>query len=226
MNVVDAAQEIRETVSMETVLGYYGYKTQHGFMRCPFHGDHQGSLKVYKGNKGWHCFGCGKGGSVIDFVMEHDGKSFPDAVRTINREFGLNLPLDTVEFFVDLTYQKQKVIREAADEAVELSERADRMAEAVIRYCLHEYNTIADIPREERTAEQWTRMLQLNDWMQRLEYEKEREEQYRREVRQWQRRIRKLMLEPKYQKPPEKKKSQASPSSVISSRSMSEILFG
>lgn len=37
---------------------------------CPFHNDRSPSLSIYSGGKRWYCFGCGKGGDVIDFVRE------------------------------------------------------------------------------------------------------------------------------------------------------------
>ena len=82
MDIKHAAQVIRDTVTMDQILDLYGYQPKHGFMVCPFHGDHDASLKVYKETRGWHCFGCGKGGSVIDFVMEHEGCDLALTIRT------------------------------------------------------------------------------------------------------------------------------------------------
>ena len=93
MTLKGAAQEIRDTVTMDQILGLYGYTPRHGFIVCPFHGDKDASLKIYKGTGGWHCFGCGKGGSVIDFVMEHEGCDFRTAVEAIDHALGLRLRL-------------------------------------------------------------------------------------------------------------------------------------
>ena len=94
MDPKSAAQVIRDTVTMDQILTLYGYKAKHGFMVCPFHGDKDASLKVYPGTGGWHCFGCGKGGSVVDFVMEHEGCDFRTAVAAIDHamHMGLNDP--------------------------------------------------------------------------------------------------------------------------------------
>ena len=95
MNYAQAAEIINGTVSTKAAAGMLGYEIgRAGFMVCPFHGDHDASLKVYDGaggHTGWHCFGCGKGGSVIDFVMESEGCSFSKAVRILNDGMGLNL---------------------------------------------------------------------------------------------------------------------------------------
>ena len=91
MDLRSSAQTIRDSVTMDQVLALYGYQTKHGFMVCPFHGDKDASLKVYPGSGGWHCFGCGKGGSVVDFVMEHEGCDFRTAVTAIDKAMRLGL---------------------------------------------------------------------------------------------------------------------------------------
>ena len=91
MDPKSAAQVIRDSVTMEQVIALYGYRTKRGFMVCPFHGDRDASLKVYPGSGGWHCFGCGKGGSVVDFVMEHEGCDFRTAVAALDKAMHLGL---------------------------------------------------------------------------------------------------------------------------------------
>ena len=68
------AYEIKRLLPAVAVFSAYGLPpNRSGFVQCPFHqGDRHASLKVYSGNKaGWHCFGCGAGGSVIDFAMRY-----------------------------------------------------------------------------------------------------------------------------------------------------------
>ena len=59
---------------------------------CPFHADKDPSFTVNQERRMFHCFGCGKGGDVFRFVMELEGKSFPDAVRDVAEQFGVTLP--------------------------------------------------------------------------------------------------------------------------------------
>ena len=106
MDLRSSAQAIRDSVTMEQILSLYGYKTKHGFMVCPFHGDKDASLKVYPGSGGWHCFGCGKGGSVIDFVMEHESCDFKTAVLAIDNAMGLHL-MDPRESALKASRQRQ-----------------------------------------------------------------------------------------------------------------------
>lgn len=87
--MLDAA-DIRQAVSMDTVLAWYGFKPNRaGFIPCPFHGDTDPSLKVFPSGRGWHCFGCGLGSSVIDFVMHMEGLTFQDACKVITERAGL-----------------------------------------------------------------------------------------------------------------------------------------
>lgn len=86
---------IRTNVSVLEVCSMYGIEVNRaGFTRCPFHGEKTASLKVYPGDRGWYCFGCHRYGDVISFVMFYFGINFIDAVRKINQDFGLGLPID------------------------------------------------------------------------------------------------------------------------------------
>ena len=58
--------------------------------RCPFHEDETASLVVTPAKNLWHCFGCGLGGGVIDWVMKCEGVSFKHAVELL-REAGRHL---------------------------------------------------------------------------------------------------------------------------------------
>lgn len=92
----DIFREVRERLDMDTVARFYGYAPNRGhFIRCPFHaGDHTASLKLYPGAGGWHCFGCNRGGSVIDFVAQLFGLELMGAVRKLDADFNLHIPLD------------------------------------------------------------------------------------------------------------------------------------
>lgn len=86
--------QLKERLTMDEVARHYGFTpNRSGFMRCPFHREKTGSMKIYPDDSGghWHCFGCGKGGSVIDFVMQLYGISFRQACLRLNVDFGLGL---------------------------------------------------------------------------------------------------------------------------------------
>ncbi len=59
---------------------------------CPFHHEKTPSFSVNESRQIFHCFGCGKGGGAIRFVMEMENLSFPDAVRKLAERAGMEVP--------------------------------------------------------------------------------------------------------------------------------------
>jgi DNA primase len=59
---------------------------------CPFHSEKTPSFTVSPTKQFYHCFGCGAHGTAIGFLMEHSGRSFPEAVETLARDAGLEVP--------------------------------------------------------------------------------------------------------------------------------------
>lgn len=59
---------------------------------CPFHGEKTPSFAVSPDKHIFHCFGCGKGGGVIRFLMEIENLSFIEAVRKLAARAGLEMP--------------------------------------------------------------------------------------------------------------------------------------
>ena len=51
---------------------------------CPFHSEKTASFIVFRDTQRFHCFGCGVGGDLIDFVMQRRGLSFPEALETLS----------------------------------------------------------------------------------------------------------------------------------------------
>lgn len=64
------------------------------FGLCPFHSEKTPSFSVSSDKQIYHCFGCGKGGGVINFIMEIENLSFPDAVRFLAQRAGMAVPED------------------------------------------------------------------------------------------------------------------------------------
>lgn len=84
------AEEIKASILLPEVLSRYGLRAdRRGFLCCPFHEEKTPSLKLYGEGRRWKCFGCGRGGTVIDFVMEWHRISFSQAVARIQNDFGL-----------------------------------------------------------------------------------------------------------------------------------------
>ena len=82
---------------IEDVVGQYVTLKRSGsnlFGLCPFHGEKTASFSVAPDKGIYYCFGCHKGGSVINFQMEIEGLSYPDAVRSLAKRAGLEVPED------------------------------------------------------------------------------------------------------------------------------------
>jgi DNA primase len=84
---MDAVAVVENYIRLEKKGGRY-------WGRCPFHGGGQErtpSFKVEPDQKLYYCFGCSKGGSILDFVMEMEKISYPDAIKSLARKFGIEI---------------------------------------------------------------------------------------------------------------------------------------
>ena len=82
---------------IEDVVGQYVNLKRSGanmFGLCPFHGEKTASFSVAPDKGIYYCFGCHKGGGVINFQMEVEGMSYPDAVRALAKRVGMEVPDD------------------------------------------------------------------------------------------------------------------------------------
>ncbi|HUR90103.1 MAG TPA: DNA primase [Ramlibacter sp.] len=61
---------------------------------CPFHSEKSPSFNVSPTKQFYHCFGCGKSGDAIRFLMEHTGANFVEATKELAGEFGMEVPED------------------------------------------------------------------------------------------------------------------------------------
>jgi DNA primase len=64
------------------------------FGLCPFHNEKTPSFSVSPEKQIYHCFGCGKGGGVVNFIMEIENLSFPEAVKFLADRAGMTVPED------------------------------------------------------------------------------------------------------------------------------------
>ncbi|HIR63894.1 MAG TPA: DNA primase [Candidatus Faecousia faecigallinarum] len=89
--------DLVERNPIEDVVSQYVSMTRRGgrlFGLCPFHGEKTASFSVTPDNGLFYCFGCHKGGGVINFVMEIENLSYPDAVRFLAKRAGMEVPED------------------------------------------------------------------------------------------------------------------------------------
>jgi DNA primase len=109
--------ELRRQADIVRVVGDYVTLKKKGanwMACCPFHQEKTPSFSVNPSKNIFYCFGCGKGGSVFNFVMELEGLSFPESIRVVAEKAGVPLP----ELVDDKRFESK---RKEADEVVQLN---------------------------------------------------------------------------------------------------------
>jgi DNA primase len=89
------AERVKQQADIVRVIGDYVRLKKAGanFMGlCPFHQEKTPSFAVHPVKQIYHCFGCGAGGDVFQFVMEVEKTTFPEAVRTVAEKCGIPIP--------------------------------------------------------------------------------------------------------------------------------------
>jgi DNA primase len=91
---VGVAAEVKNKLSVVEVVGESVSLKKAGTTYkglCPFHGEKTPSFVVTPQRESWHCFGCGLGGDIFSFVMQRDGVTFPEALRTLAQRAGVEI---------------------------------------------------------------------------------------------------------------------------------------
>lgn len=136
MNKYEIVNSVKERVHMHDVFEKYGLELKNGALVCPFHNEKTPSLRVYRNDTQWHCFGCGAGGDVITFVQMYFNLNFTGALIRLDNDFGLSLPL-----------QMRKLTRKEAEESrrqqAEMErKRAEKQAQLEAFRMEYDFNTI------------------------------------------------------------------------------------
>ena len=103
--------EVASRSDIVDVVSSYVTLTKKGgnyFGLCPFHNEKTGSFSVSEDKQIYHCFGCKHGGGVINFIMEIENLSFPDAVRLLAKRANLEVPEDRGD--PEETRRRQRVL--------------------------------------------------------------------------------------------------------------------
>lgn len=88
-------QELLARTDVVEIVGRYVQLKKGGanFMGlCPFHGEKSPSFSVSPAKQFYHCFGCGKNGNAISFLMDHVGMTFVEAVKDLAQQYGMVVP--------------------------------------------------------------------------------------------------------------------------------------
>ena len=118
--------EVKEYLTARQVAEYYGLQAKrNGLACCPFHDDKHPSMKI---EKNYHCFACGVGGDVVDYVSRMFGLSQYDAALKLIEDF--ILPVE-VRGSTELNIQeKERIHREKAER-----ERIAHIKERFEKWC-------------------------------------------------------------------------------------------
>jgi DNA primase len=88
-------QQVRDRVDLVDLVGRHITLKQSGRNHkglCPFHGEKTPSFNVNSDRQVFHCFGCSAGGNAFDFLMQMENLTFPEAVRTLAAQVGVQVP--------------------------------------------------------------------------------------------------------------------------------------
>ncbi|HLI80419.1 MAG TPA: DNA primase, partial [Candidatus Binataceae bacterium] len=91
----NAIDEVRQRADIVEIIGAHVRlrRTGRNFVGlCPFHNEKTPSFSVNAERGFYHCFGCGAGGTVFNFIMKVEGLSFPEAIRSLATRYGVTLP--------------------------------------------------------------------------------------------------------------------------------------
>lgn len=89
-----SVQEIIEAAKVEEVIQDYVNLKRRGVNMiglCPFHNEKTPSFTVSPSKNIYKCFGCGKGGNAVQFLMDHDNMTFPEALRFLANKFNIEI---------------------------------------------------------------------------------------------------------------------------------------
>lgn len=121
---IDAVQTIKDRLMMRDVLERYGYQADRkGFMCCPFHNEKTPSMRIYE--KDFHCFGCQEHGDIVSFVQKLFNLSFPETLRKIDADFGLNIYGDHIFEDIRRSHYQQMAVKAKKERAKREKEALD-----------------------------------------------------------------------------------------------------
>ena len=87
-------EQIRNRADIVEIISPYVELKKRGrnfFGLCPFHGEKTASFSVNPEKQIFKCFGCGLGGSSIDFIMEKEKLDFVEAIRFLADQYGIEI---------------------------------------------------------------------------------------------------------------------------------------
>lgn len=136
-----AANDIVQIIGVHVELKGAGGGRRKGL--CPFHREKTPSFVVNQDRQSFHCFGCGKGGDALSFVMEHEGLSFVEALQQLADRGSVQLPARSAATSDQDGLRKQ---------LLEFNRDANRFYQAVLRH-----------PKRGHSGREYLETRKLND---------------------------------------------------------------
>lgn len=135
--------EVKEHLTARQAAEYYGLQVKrNGLACCPFHDDRHPSMKI---DKNYHCFACGVGGDVIDYVSRRYGLSQYDAALKLIEDF--SLPVDTRGNTELGVQEKERIRREKAERerVIHIRKRFEKWSNQtvdILKNCISEIDSV------------------------------------------------------------------------------------
>lgn len=157
---IDPADVIKARVSVpEAVDRYTGQRIERNRICCPVHHGTDKNMRIYRDS--YYCYVCHATGDVIQFVRAVTGDTFQDAMKRINADFALNLPLDgkshhgldkdaTAALKREVEERKLSELFKSADSYI------DGMRKANIAGLLHEVEIVCKHEAPKSEQDEWS----------------------------------------------------------------------
>nr|MBN2278222.1 DNA primase [candidate division Zixibacteria bacterium] len=133
----DIIEQVRQSSDIVDVLSQYIRLKKRGLnylALCPFHDEKTASFSVSPHKQIYHCFGCGKGGNVFTFLMEHENMTFVEAVRHLAARAGITIPEKKVSSAYKEELERLHYAHQVALDYFRKTMRIERYRHQISRY--------------------------------------------------------------------------------------------
>jgi len=123
----DKIADVRNTADIVDLISEYVVLKRVGknFLGlCPFHAEKTPSFTVSPEKQIFHCFGCGQGGNVFNFVMQYQNLSFPEAVRFVAKKYGIEISARNMSAAQKRKFAQREKLFQINEDAVDYFRKA------------------------------------------------------------------------------------------------------
>ena len=137
----DTIDQVKAQMDTREVLESFGVEFKRDKARCPFHDENSASFHIWRRQNTYKCFGCGKSGDAISFLIDHENMLFHEAVEWLANRYNITVEIDHV----------------AKQESQDKKDEKEEMG-AVVRFAQKKYeDTLHGLPEE---SDAWKYLLQ------------------------------------------------------------------